>query len=141
MSGFGLESGFVVFAHIGTLLDFEHLDLFQHFESVAALDKQYDVPHYEGSAFEIVLLLAIKVHSELPASDEQRFLCVLDFARYGIVNVRLNHLTLGMSHVRHLLREFITRKEPDAGLTEIMRHNDGNYTVQMFDGFDHESPR
>src|SRR5262245_55745648 len=127
------ESRLVLVAGVGTLLDLDHLEVFEHLEPVPALDEQNDVAGAQLPAFEIRLLLIEEVHAQAPALDEERLLSVGDATRDRVVNVWGDDLARGMLHIRQLLRKIVRREKADTGLREFVAHDEREHLTVVLD--------
>src|SRR6516162_7427237 len=68
--GDGFEYRLVRIADVGPLLDLDHIEVFQHLESVSAGDQQDDVAGAEYPTCAVFLFPRVEIDAHLPLSDE-----------------------------------------------------------------------
>src|SRR3984893_2604362 len=67
------ETRLVLFARVRALLDLDHLQVFQHLESMSSLDQQDDVARFKDAASQIALLVAVEIDTQPPFANEHDF--------------------------------------------------------------------
>jgi hypothetical protein len=123
--GNALKPSFVEIAHIGSLLDFDHFNFLKDFKAMAAGDQEDSIARFENAAFQVLLLVSVKIDAEFTGFDEQDFLSVGDLARNGIVDVGRDDFTRRVVHVGKLLGELVWSKKVNTGLVKAMGNDQG----------------
>jgi hypothetical protein len=130
------EDGLVFLAEVRTLLNFDHFDLLEDLEAVAAGHEKNDVARAENPALEIRLRMIVEIHSQAASRYQQHLLRLVYLPKRRIMIVCRDLFPRWMTHVRKLLRKFVGREEMNARLSELTAHDDRKDNSMKKDSFD-----